>query len=228
LKRLLLALAAATTLALAACGGDDDEAAPLALDQRVASAQEAPESKPDPVEKRITVEGTDEFLTRLHEQLINPTEADKEAFEDAGFVRAIVDTRFVPETPGAPHTRESVHLATLAAQFDSDDGAQTGLDLLYADSLRPCPETCATQIAEFDVAGIPDAQGVRRYATAETIAEIGEDEEPYDSYEILFADGAFTYWISLFGGMGEVSQDELEEIARTLYERVAGAPPPSS
>jgi hypothetical protein len=191
----------------------------------VASAQEAPESKPDPVETRITVEGTDEFLTRMHEELINPTEADKEAFEDAGFVRAIVDTRFVPETPGAPHTPESVHLVTLAAQFESDDGAETGLDLIHKDSLRPCPETCATQISEFDVGDIPDSHGVRRYATAESIEAIGEDGHPYDSYEIQFADGPFAYRIIFQGDMGEVSQDEAVEIARKLYERVAGAPP---
>jgi hypothetical protein len=224
LKPLVLALAAATTLALAACGGDDDEAAPRTLDQRVPSAQDAPESKVDPVEKRITVEGTDEFITRLGEALINPTEADKEAFEDAGFVRAIVDTRFVPETPGAPHTPESPHLVTLAAQFDSDDGAQTAVDLLYADSLRPCPETCATQISEFDVGDIPDSHGVRRYATAESIEAIGEDGHPYDSYEIQFADGPFAYRIIFQGDMGEVSQDEVVEVARKLYERVAGAP----
>jgi hypothetical protein len=225
-KPLLLALAAAAALSLAACGGNDDDAPPLALDQRVPSAQDAPESKPDPVEKRVTVEGTDEFITKLGEGLINPTEADKGAFEDAGFVRAIVDTRFVPETPGAPHTPESPHLVTLAAQFDSADGAQTGLDFLYTDSLRPCPETCATRISEFDVGDIPDSHGVRRYATAETIEAIGEDGHPYDSYEIQFADGPFAYRIIFQGDMGEVSQDELESIARKLYERVKGAPAP--
>jgi hypothetical protein len=191
----------------------------------VPSAQDAPGSEPDPVEKRQTVEG-DAFISRLGDQFVNPTEENKKAFEDAGFLRAIVDTRFVPETPGAPHTPESVHTFTLAAQFESADGAETGLDLIHEDSLRPCPETCATQIAEFDVAGIPDAQGVRRYATAQSIEAIGEDGEPYDSYEIQFTDGPFAYRISLFGPPGEVTQAEAEEIARKLYERVKGAPAP--
>jgi hypothetical protein len=180
----------------------------------------------DPVEKRVTAEGTDEFITKLGDGFIDPSLDDKAAFEDAGFVQAINDTRFVPEEPGGPHTPEAPHLVTLAAQFDSDDGAQTGLDLLYADSLKPCPETCATQISEFDVGDIPDSHGVRRYATAESIEAIGEDGHPYDSYEIQFADGPFAYRIIFQGDMGEVSQDELEAIARKLYERVAGAPPP--
>jgi hypothetical protein len=194
----------------------------------VASAQDAPDSKTDPVEKRVTAEGMAQFITRLGHEFVNATPADKTEFEEAGFVRAIVDTRFVPETPGAPHTPESVHIFTFVSQFESDDGAQTGLDLIHADSLRPCPETCATRISEFDVGDISGAQGVRRYATAETIAEIGEEGEPYDSYEVQFTDGPFAYRISLSGPPGEVSQEEAEEIARKLYERVAGAPPPSS
>lgn len=113
------------------------------------------------------------------------------------------------------------------AQFESSDGAETGLDLIHTDSLRPCPGKCATQITEFDVGDIPDAHGVRRHATAERIAETGEEGEPYDSYEIQFADGPFAYRVSLSGGIGEVSEEQLEEITRNLYERVAGAPPPA-
>ena len=192
------------------------------------TAEEAPDTEPDPVEKRITVEGTEEFITDLGHEFVNPSREDRTAFEEAGFVGAISDTRFVPEEPGAPHTREAPHISSFVAQFESDEGAQTGLDLVHADSLRRCPETCATQISEFDVGDIPDAHGVRRYATAEDIAEIGEEGEPYDSYEVQFADGPFAYRVSLFGPPGEVSQDEAEEIARKLYERVKGAPAPGA
>jgi hypothetical protein len=225
-KPFLLALAAAAALSLAACGGNDDDAAPLALGQRVPSAQDAPDSETDPVEKREMVQGTEEFISRLGGLFVNPTQADKTAFEDAGVVQAIIDTRFVPEEPGGPHTREAPHIFSLVAQFESADGARTGLDLIHRDSLRPCPGSCATRFSEFEVGDIPDSHGVRRYATAERIAAIGEHEEPYDSYEIQFADGPFAYRIGFTGGMGEVSQDEVVEIARKLYERVAGAPPP--
>jgi hypothetical protein len=46
-----------------------------------------------------------------------------------------------------------------------------------------------------------------------------------DSYEIQFADGPFAYRIKLSGPPDKVSQDEAEEIAGKLYDRVAGAPP---
>jgi hypothetical protein len=224
LKPLLVVLATAAALALAACGGNDDDAAPLALEQRVASAQDAPDSKPDPVEKRITAQSTRQFIERMGDAFINPTQEDRTEFEESGFLRAIRDTRFIPETPGGPHTPEAPHIFTLVSQFESEDGAETGLDLGHRDSLRPCPERCAQQVSEFDVDGVPDAFGVRRYATAESLEETGEEGEPHDSYEIHFADGPFAYRITLSGGIGEVSEEELEEIARRLYERVAGAP----
>ena len=192
----------------------------------MASAQDAPGSEPDPVEKRITIEGTDQLITRLGDYFVNPTPEDKAELEETDFLRAILDTRFIPEEPGAEHTPESVHVRTLAAQFESADGAETGLDLIHKDSLRPCPEICATQISEFDVGEIPDAHGVRRLATAEDIAEIGEEGRPFDRYEVQFADGPFSYVVSLDGAPGEVSQQELEEIAGRLYERVKGAPAP--
>jgi hypothetical protein len=222
-KAVVLTLAAAAALVLAACGSNK-EAAPLALDQRVPTAQDAPGSKPDPVEKRVTVTGPDEFISRLGERFVNPTPKDVADFKQSGFLRAIHDTRFFPATPGGPHTRNAMHIFSLVMQFKSDDGAQKALDILHTDSLRPCPRKCATQIKEFDV-DISGAHGVRRFATAKDIKATGDEGPPYDSYEIQFADGAFAYRIILNGPPGKVSQDKAEEIAGKLHDRVAGAPP---
>jgi hypothetical protein len=224
LKRLPFVVLLVVVLGIAACGSKK-ATAPLKLNQRVPSAQDAPDSKADPVEKRQTAEGPDEFITRLGDKFINPTVEDVSEFKRSGFVRAIHDTRFFPAEPGGAHTRTAPHIFSLVMQFESADGAEKGLELIHADSLRPCPEKCSTQIEEFDV-DISDAHGVRRFATAEDIEATGDEGPPYDSYEIQFADGPFAYRITLSGRPGTVSQDEAEEIAGDLYDRVAGAPPP--
>jgi hypothetical protein len=224
LRPLLLAVAAVAALGLSACGGDE-AAAPLGLEQRVPSLADTPGSKADPVETRVTVTGTEEFITNLHDRLVNPTDKDRRDFEAMGFVKGIQDTRFFPSEPGAAHTRDAVHVFSLVLQFDSNDGAMRATELLHNDGVRPCPETCATQVQEFDVDGIPDATGVRRFATAADIKAAGTDQDrPYDSYTIRFADGDFAYDIELFGPPGEVSEEEAEEIAGKLYDRVKGAP----
>ena len=112
-------------------------------------------------------------------------------------------------------------------QFGSDAGATDAVDLLHADGLEPCPETCAFAITEFDVDGIPNARGVQRIATQEALDAVGDtDRFPHAEYKILFADGPFSYDLTLFGPPDEVSEQQAEEIAAKLYDRVAGAPPP--
>ena len=222
MKPLALALALAASLGIAACGSTKN-AGPLGLDQRVPSSTDAPGSEPDPVEKRQTANGPDEFISRLGDRFVNPTPKDVADFKQSGFVRAIHDTRFFPATPGGPHTRNAVHIFSLVMQFKSSDGAQEALEFLHTDSLKPCPRKCSTQIKEFDV-DISDAHGVRRFATAQDIQATGDEGPPYDSYEIEFADGPFAYRIILHGPPGKVSQKGAEEIAGKLYDRVAGAP----
>jgi hypothetical protein len=142
-----------------------------------------------------------------------------------GFVKGIHDARFFPSEPGAAHDRHDVHVFSLILQFDSNNGATRATELLHTDGLRPCPETCATQVQEFDVDGIPDATAVRRFATAADIKAAGTDQDrPYDSYAIRFADGDFAYDVELFGPPGEVSEEQAKEIAGKLYDRVKGAP----
>ena len=92
--------------------------------------------------------------------------------------------------------------------------------------LRPCPETCAYEITEFEPAGIPDAKGVQAIATQEAIDEIGDDIQPDARYSVYFADGPIAYEVTMFGPPDEVSREQVEDIAGKLYARVKGAPLP--
>jgi len=214
----------AAVLGLAACGGGSDEATStgaLALDQRVVTEEDAPDSKPDPVEKRQTAADEDEFVEKMGDAFINPTEQETEDLQTVGFVQAIRDTRYF----GDVHSKDAAHTFSLVVQFDSPDSAKEMADFFHTDSLRPCPESCAFSVSEFDVDGIPGATGVRRYASEEAVQAAGTSENiPRDSYAIFFADGDFAYDIDLGGPPGTTSEDKAVEIAQKLYDRVHGLP----
>ena len=216
MKTVVLAMAVVIAAALAACSAE-----PLALEQRVSGEADVPGSLPDPVETRETARTLDEFTAW---QDIPAAEIDPSELEQAGFVSAVHDTRFIPDTPGGPHTREAAHVRILVMQFDSPGGARTGADLLHESALQPCPDSCAARIEEFDVSGVPDAKGAQRIVTAERLQETGEEGEPSDSYTISFADGAFAYQVEGFGPPGKISEQQVEDIAKNLHDRVAGAP----
>jgi hypothetical protein len=228
LKALILALAATAVLGLAACGGGNGEATstgPLALDQRVVTEQDASDSKPDPVETGVTVNTADEFIDQLGDSFIDPTPEDVAAFKSAGFVQAIDDTRFLPLGMVTTHSPANPHIRTTVVQFSAADGAKTAQEIEHRDSLRPCPENCATSVEEFDVSDIPGALGTRRHASQEDIDTTGAtDIHPYDEYEIEFTDGVFAYRVRLNGPPGSVSEDQAKDIAQSLYDRVHGRP----
>jgi hypothetical protein len=225
---LVLAPIVAAMLALSACGGGGGSATatgPVTMEQRVVTKEDAPDFEPDPVEKPQTVSGPDEFISRLGERFINPTPKEVSDFKSSGFVRARHVTLFMPATPGGPHTRNAPHIFSLTLQFDSDQGAKDALETLHLDSLRPCPETCGQQAEEFDVPDIPGAFGTHRSATAESLQQAGDTEgDPFDAYQIGFADGVFAYRIILSGDPGKVTEGQVEEIAKSLYDRVHGRP----
>jgi hypothetical protein len=226
-RAVLLAIALVVATGLVACGGDGDKgetADSLTLEQRLSRESEIPGSKEDPVEVRLTADNLDEF-TGWRGQYVAAAEIDRSKLEKAGFVSAIHDTRFIPKTPGGPHTRDAPHVRMLAIQFESDDGAVTGADLVYKNSLKPCPGQCAMEIKEFDVSGVPDAKGVRHFITAESLETTGDEGEPFDSYAISFADGPFAYELEGFGPPGKISEKQIEEIAQKVRDRVEGAPP---
>ena len=67
-----MTLLALVLLALAACGGDESKE-PLTLSERVVAEEDAPGSKPDPVEKRQQTAEFDVFIDALSERAIDPT-----------------------------------------------------------------------------------------------------------------------------------------------------------
>jgi hypothetical protein len=217
----LLALFA--LVVLGACGGSDTKE-PLTLSQRVVLEEDAPGSKPDPVEKGQQTTDFDEFIGALGELAVDPdTETMTDVFREAGFQAAIADTRFYGET----HRMTSPHIFSSVIQLRSEDGAAKALEWAHEDSLKPCPKTCAQRISEFEVEGIPDAHGVRRSASAEDIEAIGQEGDvPFDSYQVLFGDGPFVYTVDVHGPPGSVTEAQVEEIATALHSRVEGAPPP--
>ena len=158
--------------------------------------EDAPDSKPDPVEKRQTARRRAELIEKMGDAFVNPTEEEKRDLETVGFVQAINDTRYF----GDGHSKDDRHTFSLVIQLDSPDGAKQMADFFHTDSLRPCPESCAFSVTEFNVDGIPGATGVRRYASEEAVKTAGTSENrPYDSYAIFFADGDFAYNIDLGG-----------------------------
>jgi hypothetical protein len=223
--RFALALLAVLALVTSSACGDEDEAAPtepVSLEQRVVTAEDAPGSKPDPVETRQTTTDFDEFIDVLGQLAVDPdTEEMTDVFTEVGFEGAIVDTRFFGET----HSPDHPHIVSSVIQLQSEEGAASALEWLEADSMKPCPRTCAVQISEFDVEGVPDGWGVHRSQSAEDIEAVGtEGDRPFDSYAIGFTDGSFVYTLDLHGPPGSVSEEEALAIAHALHQRIADLP----
>jgi hypothetical protein len=206
-----------TVVALVACGGGDDAVPPA---ERFPTAADAPGSKPDPVEEGETPEDLDEFIVAFREALIDPNEAEMTTvFQEAGFVGAGLDVRFYGET----HTPDAPHLFSWFIELESDDGAGSVLDWVEADSMKPCPRSCATRVSTFEVDGIPDARGVHRIATAEDIEAAGtEDEHPSDSYWVGFTVGSIVYTVDLSGPPGSVSEEQAQSVVSAYHDRLAG------
>jgi hypothetical protein len=227
--RFVLPLLAAVVLIVpVACGGGDDtasdttttEQAPLTLSQRLVTAEDAPGSKPDPVEQGGTTVKFDEFIQTLGELAVDPDTKEVTAlFKEAGFKGAGSGTRFFGKT----HTPTQPHVFSSVIQLQSEEGATNALDWLETDSLKPCPMSCAVQRSNFDVDDIPGARGVHRSATADDIARVGTpDERPFDSYWVGFTDGSFVYTVELHGPPGSVTEEQVLKIAHAHYERLKG------
>lgn len=203
-------------IGLVSCGADD--VAPLPIEQRFLTADDAPGTQPDPVEERQTTVNFDEFIAALSEAVIDPDEEEMTTvFRGAGFKEAGVDVRFFGQT----HKPTAPHLFNWFIELESEDGAMSALDWLEADSMKPCPGSCATRINTFDVEDIAEARGVHRIATAEDIEAAGaEDEQPSESYWVGFTLGPFVYAIELHGPPGSVSEEQAQKIVSVYYERI--------
>ena len=208
--RLLVLL---TAVAFVACGAE-----PVPVAERFPTAAEAPDTKPDPEEKRQIADDFEEFLVALTPALMDPDREEMTTtFQEADYVRAGVDFRFFGET----HSPEAPHLISWFIELDSEDGANSALDWLEADVMKPCPGSCATRASSFNVESIPDARGVHRIATAEDIEAAGnEDEVPNDSYWAGFTIDSIIYTVDLHGPPGSVSEEQAQEIVSAYYERL--------
>jgi hypothetical protein len=216
-------LAALVMLTLVGCGGGTGEtAAPVPVAQRFITAEDAPGSKPDPVETRQTTADFDEFIAALSERAVDPDESEMTSvFQAAGFKRAGVDARFFGETH-SPDT--SPHVFSAFIELKSEDGAASALDWLETDSKKPCPMTCAVQRSTFDVDDIDGARGVHRIATADDIQKMGTgDEHPFDSYWVGFTVGSIVYTVELHGPPGSVSEEQALAIVSAYYDRLTGS-----
>ena len=228
----VVVLAVVAVMGVAACGGQDapgSEATtgPLTLEQRVVGEVDAPGSQPDPRETRRTATGLEEAAAILDHQMITATEEETATLGEAGFVSAILDTRFFPSKPGAEHVGDERHVATLVMEFSSEAGASDAVDLLHTDGLEPCPVSCAFSVAEFEVDGIPNGRGIQRIATQEALDRVGDTErEPQSDYSIYFSDGPFAYVVRSFGPPEKISERQAQEVAAKLYSRVQGSLPP--
>ena len=215
--------AALTALGLVACtGGEDEATAPVPLAQRFVTGEDAPGSKPDPVETRQTTVDFDEFIATLNERAVDPdNEEIAEAFPEAGFKSAGVDTRFYGEThtPG-----QSTHVVSSFVELASEDEAASALEWLEADVRKPCPGSCAVRTSTFDVDDLPGGRGVHSSATAEDIERVGNsDQQPFEGYWVGFINGGIAYTVDLFGRPGSVSEEQALEIASAYYDRLTGA-----
>ena len=147
-------LVALTALGLVACtGGEDEATAPVPVAQRFVTEEDAPDSKADPVETRQTTVDFDEFVATLSERAVDPdNEEITEAFPEASFESAGVDTRFYGEThtPG-----QSTHVVSSFIELTSEEEATSALEWLEADVRKPCPGSCAVRTSTFDVDELP-------------------------------------------------------------------------
>jgi hypothetical protein len=207
-----------TAVAFVACSGGDDPPVPLA--HRFPTAADAPGTKPDPVEKRETTEDLDEFIVAFSQAVIDPdVEEMTTVFQEAGFKGAGLDVRFYGDT----HSPTAPHLFSWFIELDSEDGARSALDWIEADSMKPCPRSCAVRVSSFDVDGIPDARSVHRIATAEDIEAAGTDDEvPSESYWVGFTEGSIVYTVDLAGPPGSVSEEQAQGIASAYHDRLTG------
>jgi len=211
-------LVLATTVALGACTGDAPDPPPLA--DRFVSASDAPGSTIDPVETRETADDVATLVSTLGQHLVDaPPDEMTAVFEDADFQQAGTEVRYL----GQEHSPDEPHVFSSFYELGSEDGAASALDWLATDHAKPCPESCATVVSDFDVSSIPDAKSVRRYTTQEAIDAAGLPEQiPRDVYWIVFPVGSSVYSMEYAGPPGTVEEQDALEIATAYYERLSG------
>jgi hypothetical protein len=197
------------------CGGDDEPAAPLALDKRLPTDEEAAGFA---VQRRFTWPDADGPVEEGFAATLNNPETQDEAkkmLRDAGYVEgaAVVRSR-----------AENDNLVVMVLRLGSEDGARDVLEWEHREELKPCPGVCNVRISEFDVGGIDDAKGIQRLV-GQPIA--GQESPPYDRFLVDFTDGTVLYLVERAAPPGTATRQDAVDLAKKLRERVAGAPFPA-
>ena len=229
-------LVALTAVALVACdSGDDGRASPVPqesgaastvpLAQRFLTAADAPGTKPDPVEKRQITGG----LRRVHLDAQRSRDRprrrrdDQRSFARLASRERVQTARFYGKTHKPDRASR---LQRISSSSTLKTGAKGALDWLEADSMKPCPMSCAAQWSNFDVDSIPDgACGVHRIATAEQAIETAgtADEAPLRQLSGWGSPKARSvYTVDVHGPPGSVSEEQASKIASAYYERLTG------
>jgi hypothetical protein len=125
-------------------------------------------------------------------------------------------------------------MGSAAVEFGSGQGAKDARDFRHHDALLPCRKRCDIVISDFDVPGIPDAEGVERSRTSKT-ASLGPGGSPFEGFEVSFVDGQFLYVVRgaveleplVEPARPALTKDDVIAAAKTLFARVKGAPLPS-
>ena len=197
------------------CGGtgSDPSSTPLSLEQRVVRAGQLADWKETAPPATLGDAAT--FAEQIQDTLIAATGEEAAAeLERRGFVAASFSSL------GKPPNHVEGGSGVIEVRSEAD--ALAVQEWAVRDSLSPCPNDCTIDISEFDVAGIPNAVGIKRERQPGAVPR-------FEYYEVSFTDGPF-YYVVLAGGdpAHMVSKDDVIASAQLLWQQVRGRPLPAS
>ena len=186
------------------------------------SEADAPGSLPDPVETRQTASSLDELAAW---QDMPAAEIDPSKLEEAGFVSAIHETRFFPETPGDPHTRDArsrsdpccpVRLGGRSAYRASTYCTRTPFSLARVAARRGSSRSTCPACPMRRACSAPSRPSdCRKRVKRASLPTRSRSRSPT---------AGSCYQLEGFGPPGSITEQQVEDIAKKLHDRVAGAP----
>jgi hypothetical protein len=206
----LASLLALTAAAATGCGGDDDGGTPEALKGHL------PQGKDLGLQTEREFEWTNAtdygVQGPFYSEGTKPSEWI-DAIENAGF-EAGAGVTLVDEKSGST-------LWLGAAEFDSDQGATEARDRLHEEDLKqPCLAACAVTPEEHEVAGIPESVAVHQVPTP---GKLPKGLHRFERYLLEFTVGSNLYFVQSDGPPGEMSPQEFEKLANSVYEQASAA-----
>jgi hypothetical protein len=199
-------------LTVAAVAGVAVAAAPLPLWQRMLLGGDYPGFEPQPkppTELTLAAfakQTNDFFPTLTSAQITKEMRAD-------GYQLGVSEDLIGPQNRGG---KSSV------LWLGSPAGARRAANFFYADTLRPCRESCTVSAFEFKVAGIPGAQGARRVRFKPEGPK--PNQQAFELYSIFFTSGAFAYGEFTSGPPNSINRGQFVQAAQRLYNRVKNSP----